>query len=342
MKRFSSALVVVGLAAFGMAAWLVATPAPTGPAELWRLRPGESLRAISTRLVQEERIPSWGARTFRIVARVRGLDRRLRPGFFQFNRHQSIWDAVSILSGPSRPGLRATFPEGRTCQELSGILQRAQIVPDSLAFARMCRDTSIARQVGIPGNTGLEGYLFPDTYLFDGTESPLDVVRIMYKRHRQVLAEVGDSTSPVVKLYSWHGAVTLASIVEREAAVRSEAPRIAGVFWLRLKLGIPLGADPTIRYALGKFTGSLKKSELEKDTPYNTRLYAGLTPGPIANPGREALQAAFRPDTTNGWLYFVGKDDGSREHFFSRDLNEHVNFKNMAARNRTKSGIMAP
>jgi UPF0755 protein len=342
MKRLSTVALVLGLATFALAAWLVGTPAASGPADLWRLRPGENLRAISQRLVQEDRIPSWGAPAFRLVARIRGLDRRIRPGFYQLHRHQSIWDAASILLGPSRPGLKATFPEGRTCQELSGILQRAQIVPDSAAFARLCKDTAIARQMGIPGNTGLEGYLFPDTYLFDGTESPLDVVKVMYRRHRQVVREVGDSASPVVKLYGWHGAVTLASIVEREAAVRSEAPRIAGVFWLRLKLGIPLGADPTIRYALGKFTGSLRKSELEKDTPYNTRLYAGLTPGPIANPGREALRATFHPDTSEGWLYFVGKDDGSREHFFAHDLNEHVNFKNLAARNRTKSGIMAP
>jgi UPF0755 protein len=254
----------------------------------------------------------------------------------------SVWKAVSLLSGPSRPGLKATFPEGRTCQDLSGILQRAEVVPDSIAFARLCGDTAVARQVGIPGHTGIEGYLFPDTYLFDGTETPLDVVRIMFKHQQQVLREVGDSTSPVVKLYGWHGAVTLASIVEREAAVRTEAPKIAGVFWLRLEQGIPLGADPTIRYALGKFTGSLKKSELAKDTPYNTRLYAGLTPGPIANPGRDALRAAFHPDTAEGWLYFVAKDDGSREHFFARDLNQHVNFKNQAIHNRKKSGVMAP
>jgi UPF0755 protein len=342
MKRQAIALFLVLVAAFGITGWVVATPAESGSAEMWRMRPGESVREISVRLAAESRIPSWGAGTFRILARLRGLDRRLHPGFFLLPQHMSVWKAVSLLSGPSRPGLKATFPEGRTCQDLSGILQRAEVVPDSIAFARLCGDTAVARQAGIPGRTGIEGYLFPDTYLFDGTETPLDVVRIMVKHQQQVLREVGDSTSPVVKLYGWHGAVTLASIVEREAAVRTEASKIAGVFWLRLEQGIPLGADPTIRYALGKFTGSLKKSELAKDTPYNTRLYAGLTPGPIANPGREALYAAFHPDTSEGWLYFVAKDDGSREHFFARDLNQHVNFKNQAIHNRKKSGVMAP
>ncbi len=340
MKRFLP--ILLPLASLAAAAWLVAIPAASGPSELWRLRPDENLREISGRLVQEGRIPSWGATPFRIVARLRGLDRKLRPGFFSLRSRQSVWEVVSVLSGPSRPGLKATFPEGRTCHDFAAILARAQIVPDSASFASLCRDTAAARDLGIPGTTGLEGYLFPDTYLFDGTESPLEVARILHKHQQQVLREVGDSASPVVKTYGWHGALTLASIVEREAAVRAEAPRIAGVFWLRLREGIPLGADPTVRYALDKFTGSLTKSDLSLETPYNTRLYAGLTPGPIANPGREALQAAFHPDTSEGWLYFVAKDDGSREHFFSRDLNEHVHYKNKAARNRNRSGVMAP
>ncbi|HOX52594.1 MAG TPA: endolytic transglycosylase MltG, partial [Fibrobacteria bacterium] len=189
----------------------------------------------------------------------------------------------------------------------------------------------------------MEGYLFPDTYLFDGSESPMDIARALHKRFRKVIQEAGDTaTSPVWKTYGLHGVATLASIVEREAAVRTEAPRIAGVFWLRLQQDIPLGADPTVRYALGKFTGSLTKSDLAFDSPYNTRLYAGLIPGPIANAGKDALRAAMFPDDAGGWLYFVAKDDGSREHFFAKDLNQHVRYKDQAARNRRISGVMAP
>ncbi len=341
MKRPLLTFFVMTLVAIAATRHFITQPKASGPVSMWRMRPGESIRAISSRLVEEGRIPSWGTVPFRLVARFRGLDRKLHPGFYQLHGSMSVWDAVTILSGPSRPGLRATFPEGRTCQDLSGILQRAQVA-DSARFAALCTDTATARMLGIPGTTGLEGYLFPDTYLFDGTETPFEVARILFRHQMQVLAQVGDSSSPVVKTYGWHGTVTLASIVEREAAVRAEAPRIAGVFWQRLQQGIPLGADPTVRYALGKFTGSLKKSELALDSRYNTRLYAGLPPGPIANPGREALMAAFHPDTEGNWLYFVAKDDGSREHFFSRDLNQHVQFKFKAAHNRTKSKVMAP
>lgn len=341
MKRAIAIGIASLLVASGVAGYAVTTPAATGPVSVWRLTPGETVRSVSVRLAREGRIPSWSPSAFRIVSRLRGLDKRLRPGFYRLHERMSVWDAVGILAGPARPGLKATLPEGRTCQDLSGILQRAQVA-DSASFAALCKDTAVARQLGIPGSTGLEGYLFPDTYLFDGTEKPIDVARAMYRRHVQVMSEVADSLSPVVKSLGWHGTVTLASIVEREAAVRSEAPRIAGVFWLRLQQEIPLGADPTVRYALGKFTGSLTKSDLALNSPYNSRLYAGLPPGPIANPGREALKAAFRPDIEGGWLYFVAKDDGSREHYFGRDLNQHVRFKNMAAQNRNRSGVMAP
>lgn len=341
MKRIATIVAAAIVAASGIAGWALTVPETSGPVSVWRMTPDETIRSVSARLVSEGRIPSWGAPAFRVVSRIRGLDKRLRPGFYRIHARMSVWKAVGALLGPSHPGLKVTLPEGRTCQDLSGLLQRSQIA-DSAEFARLCKDTAAARELGIPGSTGLEGYLFPDTYLFDGTEKPIDVARAMYRRHLQVMSEVADSLSPVVKAVGWHGAVTLASIVEREAAVRSEAPRIAGVFWLRLQQDIPLGADPTVRYALGKFTGSLTKSDLALNSPYNSRLYAGLPPGPIANPGREALRAAFRPDTEGGWLYFVAKDDGSREHFFARDLNQHVHFKNTAARNRSKSGVMAP
>lgn len=252
----------------------------------------------------------------------------------------SILRLLQLFETVTPRSLRVTLPEGRTCHDYAGILSR-QWLGDSATFAALCRDSSFAAELGIPGSN-LEGYLFPDTYSFDGGETPREIFRFLKRRFDEVLAEVGDSGSPVWRAYGRHGMVTLASIVEREAAVRTEAPRISGVFWLRLREGIPLGADPTVRYALNKFTGSLTKTDLALPSPYNSRLFAGLPPGPIANPGRLALQAAMAPDTTGGWLYFVAKDDGSREHFFGRTLNEHVRYKRVAERNRTRSGVMAP
>lgn len=282
----------------------------------------------------------WQRPGFVLVARLTGLQDRLRPGIFQVPPEPSIWRLVSLFEHVTPLSLRVTLPEGRTCIDFAGILSR-QWLGDSAVFAGLCRDSTFAAELGLPGPS-LEGYLFPDTYAFDGGESPKDVFRFLKRRFDEVIREVGDSSSPVWRAYGFHGMVTLASIVEREAAVRDEAPRISGVFWLRLGQGIPLGADPTVRYALNKFTGSLTKTDLALASPYNSRLFAGLPPGPIANPGRQALMAAMAPDTAGGWLYFVAKDDGSREHFFGRTLNEHVRYKRDAERNRTRSGVMAP
>lgn len=325
------------------AAALLAALLPSGsrgPSDTFAVRPGDGASSLSRRLVHDGHLRPWQRPAFVALARLYKLQTRLRPGLFQIPSSASPWRLVRLLETVDPQTLRITLPEGRTCADFAGILARGWF-GDSVALASVCRDSAFARELGIPGPT-LEGYLFPDTYVFDGGESPREVFAFLHRRFREVLGEIADSSAPVWKRYGLAGTITLASIVEREAAVRSEAPRIAGVFWLRLREGIPLGADPTVRYALGKFTGTLTKTDLALASPYNTRLYAGLPPGPIANPGRMALVAAMKPDTAEGWLYFVAKDDGSREHFFGRTLNEHVRYKNQAARNRSRSGVMTP
>ena len=343
MRRIVAFLLLVALAAV-FAFWIaVHRPEPSGMTRDWRLQPGQGVRSIGRRLVDEGRIPSWSVPLFRATARLRGLDKHLHSGFFHMPEKVSVWKAIDILSGPSEAGIRFTLPEGRTCRDLAGILREAGLA-DSAKFAELCANRDSAAKLGISRSpSGMEGYLFPDTYLFGGGETPMDIARAMHHRFREVVSAGGDSlSSPTWRRYGLGGLTTLASIVEREAAVRSEAPRIAGVFSLRLEQGITLGADPTVRYALGKFTGPLTRSDLAVESPYNTRLYPGLPPGPIANPGKAALLAALHPETSGGWLYFVAKDDGSREHFFARDLNQHVRYKDQAARNRQRTGIVNP
>lgn len=341
MRRIVTSLLVLAAVASGLLVASLLLPLSTrGETSAFSIRPGDGASSISRRLVQEGHLAAWQRPGFVLAARATGLQRRLRPGIFQVPASSSVWRLVHLFETVTPTSLRVTLPEGRTCNDFAGILSR-QWLGDSTTFSALCRDSAFASELGIPGPS-LEGYLFPDTYSFDGGESPKDVLRFLKRRFDEVLREVGDSSSPVWRAYGLHGMVTLASIVEREAAVREEAPRISGVFWLRLRQGIPLGADPTVRYALNKFTGSLTKTDLALVSPYNSRLFAGLPPGPIANPGRQALQAAMAPDTSGGWLYFVAKDDGSREHYFGRTLNEHVRYKRMAERNRAESGVMAP
>jgi UPF0755 protein len=308
-----------------------------GGERIFRVERGERLGSVAKRLEADGSIPNRFL--FRVVARLRGLDRELKPGRRTLPAGASIWTLVDALR--QKPvAIRISIPEGRTCWDIAGILGRGGLA-DSLQFSALCEDSALARAVGIPAER-LEGYLFPDTYLFDGSESPKELVRTMVRHYRQVWAELDTAHSASFKALGRTGVLTLASIVEREAAVREESPLIAGVFYKRLQTGMTLGADPTVRYALRKFTGGLTVTDLAVESPYNTRRNPGLPPGPISNPGREALKAALFPNTAKGYLYFVAKDDGSRRHDFSSDYDVFLRSKHQAARKRSVTGQEAP
>ena len=134
-------------------------------------------------------------------------------------------------------------------------------------------------------------------------------------------------------LGNWHRVLTLASVVEEETGKTDERPLISGVFHNHLRKGMPLGADPTVRFIFKNLNNHIYKSQLNSDSPYNTRKFKGLMPGPISNPGRKAIEAALHPAETKA-LYFVAKDNGSGEHFFSSTLSDHNKFKDIAAKNR--------
>ena len=209
--------------------------------------------------------------------------------------------------------------EGLTMEQAAGKIA-AQTGIDSAEFVRLCNDPAFIASVGINAKT-LEGYLFPDTYRFPEKLTAEMVARRMVARFNDALAGVVWDDNIKAK-YSLHEVLTLASIVEKEATLPSERGRIAGVFHNRLKKGWPLGADPTVRYIFRKFDGPLYVSELNSDSPYNTRRFAGLPPGPICSPGLGAIQAGAKPDVTDD-MFFVALWDGSGAHDFSVTNAEH-------------------
>jgi UPF0755 protein len=163
-----------------------------------------------------------------------------------------------------------------------------------------------------------EGFLFPSKYRFPRRTTAAEAANAMKRQFDLVWKEIGGGGEP-------RTAVTLASLVEKEAVLAEERRRIAGVFANRLKLGMKLQCDPTVAYAAkleGRWRGVIYRSDLDREHPYNTYQTAGLPPGPIANPGRAALEAALRPLETQD-LYFVATPDGSGAHVFSKDLDGH-------------------
>lgn len=171
-----------------------------------------------------------------------------------------------------------------------------------------------------PDATSLEGYLFPDTYKLAPGTRPAAIVRTMVQNFRR---QFGNELAFISTGLAVHETVTLASIVETEARLDDERPIVASVYLNRTRRRMPLQADPTVIYAMklnGTWKGNIRKGDLKLDSPYNTYVYSGFPPGPIANPGLASLRAASDPAKTD-FLYFVSRNDGS--HVFSRTLAEH-------------------
>ncbi|TFH42217.1 MAG: endolytic transglycosylase MltG [Chrysiogenales bacterium] len=209
---------------------------------------------------------------------------------------------------------RVTIPEGFNLFQIRDRLE-ARGVTAAGAFMHHASDPGFLTGLGIDALTA-EGYLFPDTYRFPEGSDARDVIAAMHRRMKSVMKEMPASVAGL----DLHGILTLASLIEKEARIPSERRRIASVFHNRLKLRMKLDCDPTVRYAVKRFTGPIRVSDLNSDSPYNTYRRAGLPPTPICSPGRESIVAALYPEQSS-YLFFVAKNDGS--HHFSRTLSEH-------------------
>ncbi len=215
-----------------------------------------------------------------------------------------------------------TIPEGWTRWDIADEVARQQLASRE-AFLAATDNVALIRDLA-PEARNLEGFLFPDTYNFARPSDPAAMVRTMVQHFRTVYAELAQQSAPPAKL-SPYQAVTLASLVEKETGVPQERGLVAAVFYNRLERGIVLACDPTVIYAArladdGAFDGVINVSDLERDSPYNTYRRAGLPPGPIASPGRAALEAALKPPDSN-YLFFVSNTEGG--HHFAATSAEH-------------------
>ena len=258
----------------------------------------------------------------------------IHKGWYEIPAHSTLDQIADILGSGKTAVLRVTIPEGRASWEMPAYIKKAFPDLDEKRWNDLVQDPKFARSLGIDANS-LEGYLLPDTYPFPIDADEVTILKQMVAANQKVRDQfMPDSASSMWKtLGSWHKVLTLASVVEEETGIPDERPLIAGVFHNRLRIGMPLGADPTVRFIFRNLTGPIYKSQLNSDSPYNTRKFKGLMPGPISNPGRKAIEATLHPAVTEA-LYFVAKDDGSMTHFFSKTLSEHNKYKDVAARNR--------
>jgi UPF0755 protein len=268
---------------------------------------------------------------FRYAVRIMGADTKIQAGNMMLASGQSLFDLIRNLSHTKALGIPVTVPEGETAADIAGLLQQ-KIGVDSAQFMDLVSDTQYVRELGLEGPS-FEGYLFPDTYFIaKGTDPKRIISRMVADYHNHVPKDMEERSTEMG--ITPHDVLTLASIIQWEAYVPSEAPLISSVYHNRLKRGMLLQADPTVGYALGKGPSRLHYSDLKVDSPYNTYVFPGLPPGPINNPGVLAITAALHPATTN-YLYFVAKGDGT--HAFSVSYSEHLTAKQQLDRIRRDS-----
>jgi UPF0755 protein len=333
-------LAVLGL--LGALAWLfVIYPDTSGPSReaeevVVEIPEGMTLRRLAEQL--EERGVIRNAAVWSLYMRLRGLDRHLRQGKVRFPLPMTPEAAARhATTGLGRIQVRVLIPEGFSRFEIAQRLEEYGVCSAS-DFLAATEDRSLLASYGVEAHDA-EGYLFPDTYEFDDHTKPRRVVERMLANWIRRWEEIQRKhAKALTRLKGWttHDIITLASIVEKEAAVPSERARIAGVFWnrLRSKRFLPrkrLQADPTVQYgcmavpeaaeSCAHYDGRITRAMLDDpDNPYNTYRHSGLPPGPICNPGKAAIAATIHPEEHN-YYYFVAQGEG--RHHFSTTLRQH-------------------
>ena len=276
---------------------------------------------------------------FSLRTRLSGKDDDLKPGTFTLKEGMSYGAALDVLAkGPPANIVTLTIPEGRSRREV------ARLIGDQLdgSYLRASRrsDELNPRRYGAKRATSLEGFLFPATYTLKRGRPVALLVDQQLTAFRRNFSHVNMRFARSRNLTAYD-VLTVASMIDREASLARERRLIASVIYNRLREGIPLGIDATIRFATGNWTRPLTQSQLRTSSPYNTRTRAGLPPGPIGSPGLASIQAAARPARTK-YLYYVIKPCGEGAHAFSATYAQFQRDSDRYERERQKRGGRSP
>lgn len=293
--------------------------------------PGTGTAGIATRLQAAGVIRSRYA--FELLRKVQGGT--LKAGEYRFDHPLAPLEIYTRIARGDVYTIALTIPEGFNIFDIAQAAERAGLAPAATFLAAERQDTRLIADLS-PQAPSLEGFLFPDTYRFSRHATPAQMLAAMVKQFRQAAAQLNLRPSPDLAR-----TVILASLIEKEVAVPSERPLVAGVFTNRLALAMPLATDPTVVYAAlleDCWRGAIHQSDLANPSPWNTYRHPGLPPGPIANPGLAALKAALHPTRTD-FLYFVA--DAQGHSLFSVSLKEHA-AQVLAYRQAEKASQPAP
>ncbi len=293
--------------------WLSPTEKFAPPREV-TIEKGESFRQIARALADAGVVRS--ALAIRLYGQMSQSARQIKPGDYEFIGGERISDVMRHLIRGDFVVVTVTIPEGLTVHQIAERLAETGLVCED-EFEQAAREGAMVQALGLMP-LGAEGYLFPATYRFSPRAKSNDVLAAMLARFYQVLTPAVEERMFEAGLDA-RRLVTMASIVEKEAKAPGERPLIAGVFYNRLRLKMPLQSDPTAEYALDGAKASAA-SAVHRPSAFNTYDFTGLPPGPIANPGLRSIEAALYPTQTE-FLYFVAREGGT--HVFSKSFDEH-------------------
>lgn len=311
-------MVALGVAAYQTIRWAEGPAIPTEahpPSKVVVIPDGSTFQQVAALLEREGLIKS--SFSFVLLGKSQSADRKVHAGEYELNPGMTPAEILAALLNGQVVLHPLTIPEGLTIVQIADLVSQEGLA-DRTEFLRLAKDRAFIASLGIKAET-LEGYLYPDTYKFPRGVKAREVLAAMVEQLKQVVGSDLLARMQELKM-TMHEVLTLASVIEKETGEGDERPEISAVFHNRLKKHIPLQSDPTVIYGLPEFDGNLHKKDLSSPSPYNTYRVEGLPPGPIANPGIQAIRATLYPSNSN-FLYFVSRNDGT--HQFSATLIEH-------------------
>lgn len=326
MKPRTIASVGIALAALVivvLALYLASTNgSPKGEPVAVVIRPGWSGARIADELERKEVVGS--ALTFRIFARLHGSTTDLKAGEYRLRSEMPFSVLLSELrKGPPVEFRRLTIPEGMTIDQVAQVVGRStHISPE--AFLQVAAPATARPAILPDGVTSLEGFLYPSTYFVIEKESPTDLVRRLIRQFEKATADLDWESSKEPNRTPYETLI-IASMIEEEAKVDADRTLISAVIRNRLRRGMKLEIDATVQYAVSKYGQPLTENDLNVDSPFNTRRYPGLPPGPISSPRIASIRAALAPSDTDA-IFFVLTED-CKHHLFTNDYDEFLRVK---------------
>ena len=292
------------------------------------IKPGFTLNKISDVLYEKNIINN--KRMFELAALVMGKEKELPIGTFHLINTRTNYEIINQLVNESPEVIKVRILEGWNSRQIASYLSDVMSF-DSTEIIHLVNDKDFILKNDLDVSS-LEGYFFPDTYLFFKGETPSNVLSHLVKQHKMFWNRTYEIRAKQINL-SKHEVVTLASIIEGEAIFNNERPKISAVYHNRLNINMKLQADPTIQFIINEPPRRLLNKDLKINSPYNTYLNKGLPPGPINSPGKHSLLAALFPEE-NDFLFFVARGDGY--HTFSTNKRDHDKAKRKFQKIRRK------